>query len=460
MTYEELIYRITGNIVKHPVKLDTNAGTTYNFLESLPAHPLALEVGKNAPVVTYAEGFAKVLDMMTDDKALSAIVVEDIYDLIKMVFNDNIPFDINEIKNRELKVRLFADTLQPINSDIIYNVLFYMLTNRTTYIRTFREFRRQTDNSMHTRIPDFIRYHEITLSKYFRRNRSLLMFIKHQFNGELNSLINKISRQSRKTNVPTSNKTFAQMPLSEKPTAELCKMLYASDVITVRNGLKYKVADRNKEPYPREEILEILRTRDDVFTDEQKALIKAGWHLAIPSSMKMAAGIIPNGSYISIKTNDEIGLQWSDDINAYSHVDLDLSFNAISPTQQKYGWNGEKRGIVTYSGDMTYMKSDANGKTQSAYESFTVKDPTCVGILDVSAYSFGTASSKVSLIVNDELYPINKPTSTSMLGIIVDKKFIVNIDESINASSSNISNLTVSDGSTFNNSLLTNAYYL
>lgn len=460
-SFEELVYRITGNVVSDELSLNTEAGTTYNFWESMPHQPITFKVAKSAKKISYEDALNEILELAGSDKALSSVVVEDIVDVLDLL-TKTMPFsiDFDSIKNREIKVRLLARSEEPIDSDIVYNVLFYLITGRTLYVRTFREFRRSILDVISTKNLDaFITRNQKSLAEYYRRNRSLLLFVKNNFfenDTATRSLINKISKTSRLVNKPTKNKSFANVPFDKKPTAELLKMLYASDVITVRNGLTYTVKNRTSEPYSRKEILAILKTRDDIFTEEQLNLIENGWRLALPSSSKRAAGIVPNGSSIEIKAGDDFGLRWSDDINANSHVDLDLSFTT---PRQRYGWNSSKDGEVRYSGDMTAMQA-INSTTQSASEIFRLTSDDVIGVLDVSSFAFGSNTTKVELFIGDIILPIEKPTSTTVLGFIVGGRFYVNIDNRLNAKISSVRNNTVTDNDSFRRLFLTNTYTL
>lgn len=432
-SFAELVYRITGKVVDDSLEITTNEGTTYNFLERPAPYKLNLSVGKDAIKVSPYNAVQEVLEMTKQDKALDSVMVQDIFDFLVLVFRDDVDkLDINSINNRELKVRLLAEPFMVSNqpdSDIVYNVLFYLLTKRTLYVRTFREFRKTLSYPEWDAIETYIRVNEATLAKYYRRNRSLLLYIKKYYSSGsyMRKVINRISKKSRKVNVPTSNKVFKEEPISKKPTKELLKMLYASKVITVRNGLTYVLKDRVVK-YDKEAILEELRSRDDVFSDVQKQLQDNGWTLALPSSAKRSLGQLPNGSYKQLKVGDSIGVRWYDKSTANRYVDLDLSMITHDRFggRVKYGWNGSYDGLVKYSGDMTSMQLESsNSDTVSAYESFKLMGNVEFATLDLTAYRFGNENTKIELIVGDELIPIQQPTASLLLGVIVNNVFYV-----------------------------------
>lgn len=463
--FEALIYRITGDVVSDKITVSTEVGTTYNFIESIPHLPITFDIAKNAKHISYQDAVAKVFDIVQENKALSSVVVEDIVDVLQLIFEvaPKSIIDFDAIKNREVKIRLLIKLDKPITSDIVYNVLFFKITGRTQYIRTFREFRRSTLSRLpiESDLAHFIELNRKSLAEYYRRNRSLLLYVKNNFfanNEKMRKVINSISKASRHVNKPTSNKKFKNVPLDKKPTSELLKMLYASKTITIRNGLTYTVESRSDEPYPKAEILDVLRTRDDIFTDEQLALIDDGWDLALPSSAKRAAGIVPNGSSIEIKPGQSFGLRWYDDLSASPYVDLDLSFTTAS---RRYGWNADKTGEVTYSGDMTSMQK-INSTTQSAMETFTINDVNLMGVLDVASYNFGGNTTKVEFIIGDIALPIEKPTSATVLGYIVNNRFYINVDNHLNAKAtlSEVQSSTVTDGTSFRDIRLTDIYKL
>ena len=432
-SFAELVYRITGKVVDDSLEITTNEGTTYNFLERQAPYKLNLSVGKDAIKISPYNAVQEVLEMTKQDKALDSVTVQDIFDFLVLVFRDDVKnLDINSINNRELKVRLLAEPFMVANqpdSDIVYNVLFYLLTKRTLYVRTFREFRKVLSYPEWDAIETYIIANEVTLAKYYRRNRSLLLYIKKYYSegSYMRSVINRISKKSRKVNVPTSNKVFKEEPISKKSTKELLKMLYASKVITVRNGLTYVLKDRVVK-YDKEAILKELRNRDDVFSDVQKQLQANGWTLALPSSAKRSLGQLPNGSYKRLKVGDSIGVRWYDKSTANRYVDLDLSMVTHDRVvgRVKYGWNGSYDGLVKYSGDMTSMQLESpNSDTVSAYESFKLMGNVEFATLDLTAYRFGNESTKIELIVGDELIPIQQPTASLLLGVIVNNVFYV-----------------------------------
>lgn len=466
-SFAELVYRITGKVVDDSLEITTNEGTTYNFLERPAPYKLNLSVGKDAIKVSPYNAVQEVLEMTKQDKALDSVMVQDIFDFLVLVFRDDVDkLDINSINNRELKVRLLAEPFMISNqpdSDIVYNVLFYLLTKRTLYVRTFREFRKILSYPDWDAIETYIRANEATLAKYYRRNRSLLLYIKKYYSSGsyMRKVINRISKKSHKVNVPTSNKVFKEGPISKKPTKELLKMLYASKVITVRNGLTYVLKDRVVK-YDKEAILEELRSRDDVFSDVQKQLQDNGWTLALPSSAKRSLGQLPNGSYKKLKVGDSIGVRWYDKSTANRYVDLDLSMITHDRVvgRVKYGWNGSYDGLVEYSGDMTSMQLESsNSDTVSAYESFKLMGNVEFATLDLTAYRFGNENTKIELIVGDELIPIQQPTASLLLGVIVNNVFYVYNLGANGQEYDAVQNNSVSDIVTFDELIVDKVWY-
>lgn len=476
-SFAELVYRITGKAVDNSLEITTNAGTTYNFLEHPAPYKLNLSVGKDAVKVSPYDAVVEVLEMTKQDKALDSVMVQGIFDFLVLVFRDDVDkLDINSINNRELKVRLLAEpfmvTKQP-DSDIVYNVLFYLLTKRTLYVRTFREFRKALSEPEWYAIETYIRANEATLAKYYRRNRSLLLYIKKFYpsGNYMRKVINRISKESRKVNVPTSNKVFKDEPISAKPTKELLKMLYASNVITVRNGLTYVLEDRAVK-YDKIGILHELRKRNDVFSDVQKQLQDSGWTLALPSSAKRALGKLPNGSHKKLKVGDKIGVRWYSKDDGDNHVDLDLSMITHSKAKfrensgwvgdesEKYGWNGRHDGLVSYSGDMTSMRLESpDSDIVSAYESFTINGRVEFATLDLSSYVFGDENTKVELIVGDELIPIQQPTASLLLGFIVNNVFYVYNLGANGQEYDEVTSLSASDLETFGKLIIDKVWY-
>lgn len=432
-----LVYKILGaHLDGEYAPNSTVSGSTYNWIESPLPHSIMLEYGDNAPVISLLDALNRINELVQEDKAMSSATVQAIYELNKLLPSNSL--DYNKINNRELKVRLMAqDPKSRIDSDIVYNVLFYLVTGKTLYVRTFREFRRVNlgadgnvgDVKM---IEAFISSHVVVLAQYYRRNRSLLLYIKNQLgvSKETRSMINRISKASRMVNKPTSNKTFKDIPLTKKPTLELTKMLTASDTITIRNGRKFTVATRSKEPYDRKAIISELKTRNDLFTPEQIQLSKRGWHLSVPHGDKNGLGNIPNGSWIDIHKGDKIGVRWyrtDDTVRPGAHIDLDLSVivrnsKRMRGDRVKYGWDADVDGDVTFSGDMTHL---VNGE---ASEDFVINYDNLEAVIDLSSFSYGD-NVMVELYVGDEVVPIEKPASSTVLGLLSDNKFYINYQE-------------------------------
>lgn len=466
-SFAELVYRITGKVVDDSLEITTNEGTTYNFLERPAPYKVNISVGKDAIKVSPYNAVQEILDMTKQDKALDSVMVQDIFDFLVLVFRDDVKnIDINSINNRELKVRLLAEPFMVSNqpdSDIVYNVLFYLLTNRTLYVRTFREFRKSLSYPEWYAIETYIIANEVTLAKYYRRNRSLLLFIKKHYPSghSMRKIINRISKESRNVNVPTSNRAFKEEPIGDKPTKELLKMLYASKVITVRNGLTYVLKDRVVK-YDKEAILKELRNRDDLFSDVQKQLQDNGWKLALPSSAKRALGQLPNGSYKKLKVGDSIGVRWYDKITENRYIDLDLSMITHDRVagRVKYGWNGSYDGLVKYSGDMTSMQLESSDSdTVSAYESFKIMGNVEFATVDLSAYNIGNENTKVELIVGDELIPIQQPTASLLLGVILNNVFYVYNLGANGQEYDEVQNNSVSDLETFGELVVDKVWY-
>lgn len=432
----DLVYKITGKVLSNdnPVSEVTRtsiSGSTYNPDFKIVDNQ-ELSYGNGSKSINFTDAIEYIHNLAKQNKAINSGIISSILNLRERTadltgFTNFLP-KVSDIKNREIKLALLSRAYmwKYIDSDIVYAVLFYLLTGRTQYVKRFREFKRINLEVEHTHllIKDFINANKDTLAKYYRRNRSLLLYIKKQYSEDedLRKVINRISKDSRNVNIPSKVKPKKFVEYfgwqKEKSTEELKRMLYASNKYHIRNGRVFVDKDRNTYPYPTLDILSELSTRDDVFTEEQLELQNKGWHLAIPSSGKRGLGIIPNGSYIDLKNGDTLGIRWFD-----YNTDNDLS---ITTHKDKWGWDGRYgyREPYEYSGDMTHTIYNNESDRSEATEYFIVKDIDTPALLDVSLFRSGV-TSEVELLIGDELVPFTQPVTKSTLGYILDGKFYV-----------------------------------
>lgn len=439
-------------------------GGTYNPRDPAPS-VAEVEFDNDLSQLTLEDAIDKVAHMVQEDKAMNDAILNHIITVYSILlkwgdaYTVNKLFNLNEVKNRQFQTMayglMYRDTTgnslgKNVPASLVYPVLFYLITGRTNYVRTFREFNFVAlgqPKLSHKSFLLFLNINVFPLAEEFRRNRSLLMFMKNKYNftepmteadyQEKRSLINKISKLSRTFNVKHTTPDNTNINYEKKPTKELSRMLYAGDTITVRNGRQYVLEGRTN-PYDTNRIRKILATRDDVFTQEQLELESRNWDLAIPAGAKQGLGIIPNYSSFPIHEGENVGFIWRTEDKAHPWIDFDLSaflfdFSDKHPIA-KIGWNGMDN-IVTssadihYSGDMTHVVPNDKTGRYEASEFITINnlaEDKALGI-EISTYGADFENENVTLeaVVGDELIPMEAPQNTTTLGIIYQGRFWV-----------------------------------
>lgn len=435
-------------------------GGTYNPRDNTP-ESVGAKFDQQVLTLSAEDGINRVVEMLETDAPINDAMMGRVITLYKIIASIDVKvanetFNLDRIKNRELLTIIYALNFTTfrgeegvpthIPAELVYPVIFYIITGHTNYVRTFREFNKENLSIGFTldSFLSFLTINEMELAQEFRRNRSLMMYMKNKYPFPVQSYgtisysdvkrqINAISRLSRKVNIVHSQPDNSTIIYETKPTRELTRMLYAGDTITVRNGRQYVVEGR-ENPYDTDRIKGILSTRTDIFSDEQRELARRGWHLAYPASAKQGLGFLPNFSaFHLINNNAKVGVTWGN--KATDYVDLDLSgtlYDEQGEVLSKIGWNGDKRvaGIeeydITYSGDMAHLVPNTKtGKNEtSEFVIVNAMPKRSMLILDLTNFS-GDEDTYVNLVVGDEIIPFEQPQNTVTIGIIFAGAFWV-----------------------------------
>lgn len=319
----------------------------------------------------------------------------DVEPVVTLVRTLKIPYEINKVANRELRIALFnpeVDVLE--NGDDAVRWLCWRATKNPLLIKdkqtieAVRIFARSRENA--GLVCAFLGAHERELAQVFNRHRRLLIPLK-EAGFEARRRVNRITRLSKTLHVPVgvpASKTviaraargekvdLSQISLQDKfrflNLIEYKLLGLPTDSFAIRNGKVWTALDR---PVLGAKCLTVLRDqvlgslkKDLAPLRKQRILLDEHVDYGLPISRKQALGNLPYGTAVRVPTdrNVSVGIYWR---NEWGARDLDLS--AISADGERIGWGcyaSYGREDLTFSGDVT----DAR---KGACEFFTV-DPS------------------------------------------------------------------------------------
>jgi len=387
-------------------------------------------------------------NMLYSGIALSQETIEQVL----VILENN--FEINRIKNKEaLCIICVKNEIYPQNAEDIIRVLVYKATDKTLLIKDQETLRRVSESE--TIIPV-----ELTekLSEVFYRFKDILISFK---NNPLNKrTVNKIRKLARKNHKPFVPAFWSNVLSEQKDFSMIEKKLDELNnfkKISILNAILQHIFNDTKiKPYiirngklwvetPVESIEEsklsyLKKVFDIVYQSlihsiaKNKCEISLPEHLVVlaPNSEKNFMGEIPIYSYVELKSDAVIGINWRGEDGAN---DLDLSM--FDSKGYKIGWNrayyDEKKSFV-YSGDMTSANPEATEllyrKNESDTEGIVKVNP--YHSKENSKYKVFFAQEAISKLeknymVNPEniIYQYNDTISEEkIIGVFADNKFI------------------------------------
>lgn len=334
--------------------------------------------------------------------------------VLKNIIDDyGIAFDINAIKNNELRVLLYDDSQTFQDGDDAVRYICYKATGKSMLIKSPEVVAAVGQNPVSR---DFLRKHEDVLAKVFNRHKPILMALKSK---ATKSAINRISRFSKTLHVPLYQsvaKGYLAAALNGKPPPvhmlslrdkfkllnliEYKKQGLTTDAFVVRNGKVH--IEPNRKVWSKAEldkiagvILDGLR-RDLDKLRGKSFLLDKNVHYGLPISRKQSIGSLPFGTTVCIDGNRiSAGVYWHNDGGAR---DLDLS--TIDNNGRRTGWgmySGYARGdnAVTFSGDVTSAHDGA-----MEFMTSKVSDAGLMYGLFVNIFN-GEIGAKMQLVVGE-----------------------------------------------------------
>ena len=327
------------------------------------------------PEVPFKE--LKVLEEITEDEVKTEItklaysniaMSSDTLTYIKdIVTGLKVSLDIEQIKNRELKLRMIPMNYQFKNGQECLLWILWKWFNISMLVKNEEVF--DSIKAEPSMLPVLVKNKEILASVFFRNKDVFMQFKKCK---ELCHTVNVIRKLASKLHKPMKKSPWLmleEMNYSERMKlfndASIFKLVQMYNVLNNPTG--YYVIRNGKAFYRESMIREI---NNSLLTEIENVIISKipnvdsvalpkGIELAMPTSEKNFIGDIPLGSYVDCSDkNTMIGIYWK---NEWGARDLDLHARTISG--ESVGWNtsyynnGED---VIFSGDMTNADPEAS----------------------------------------------------------------------------------------------------
>jgi hypothetical protein len=321
--------------------------------------------------------------------------IKDTVALKEIINAYGVEYDLNQVKNNEMKMLLFRLGKDLFKSgDDAVRYMCYVATDSPLLIKS-RQVIKAIKAKRDLFTTPFFLNHEKPLAQVFHRHKNLILAAKH---GENRSIINRISRDAKDEHVPIHE------PISKRYIAEayagrvkpdvLSKMTVrdkfkflnlityksagnTTDAFVIRNGKVHlekgrKVLNVEKLDAMTYTILDSLK-EDLKHLKDKVILLDPYVDYGLPISRKQVIGQLPFGTTVSVEGGTiSAGIYWE---NSWGARDLDLS--AVDATGGRTGWgriSGYGSRDVVFSGDLTdatngameFMTSKVDFKTPYA----------------------------------------------------------------------------------------------
>ena len=307
----------------------------------------------------------------------------------KIVDHYRINFDINEVKNNELRVLLFNPDIHTYNNgDDAVRYICYIATNNALLIKSpevieaLTVYAKGQSEWGSIGLKDFLERHANVLAQVFNRHKKLILSLK---NEQTRNVINRIARMSKTKHVPIKeaiNKRFVtealkgniadwsildNMSIRDKfkflNLLEYKKEQLDQDAFVVRNG-KVHIETGRRTWQNRDIEFVALRVLGSIERDIENLkgkniLLDKHVHYGLPISRKQAIGSLPFGSQINVESKEiSSGIYWE---NEWGARDLDLS--TVDTEGNRTGWGMysgyQKDSGITFSGDIVDASNGA-----------------------------------------------------------------------------------------------------
>lgn len=365
---------------------------------------------------------AKLLAMLESGIALNNM--EDILEIAN--FCGIKEKDISEIKNKEVRIRLYQKfELIPENPIEFLRLILLetgnelLITNKKT-IENIKKAASSNVKIYHMFKVYDKQYGYNKLAEIFLRFKRLFLAFK---GGNMSPIINRISVLSKTYHKPLTPSLLNDITGLLKNHEIINKQKLNKELdnvnifrkIRLLNALRYRVIGnenilykiRNGKSYAKtisfdnvkgaEKIYEIILKsiiKDLSYLKGKKVYIPENITYALPSTAKQFTGNIPSGSCVTIPKDLIFGVYWNNVNNR--RIDLDLS--VISVKNGKIGWNARYRSDnILFSGDMT---DATNGASELFYINKDYEDIMVMFLNYYNGYEDGIVPYKI--VVGEE----------------------------------------------------------
>jgi len=374
----------------------------------------ALELPQNAPRVKITlinalnkdEIKYRVEKMIASGIALADETLENLLTIIKYL---NMKFDVDELPNKELRVRLYKimDTL-PKNPAEFLRYLIYLVDDTTLLIKSPEKIQRVRLNNNSVDYDKlfaaYINQNGIEkLAEIFHRYKPLWLAFK-PYSKFMASTINKMRKLADTYHKPLAPKLLETVTSNSKINVDELKrelekvtvfkrislanaILFRTDApesiaYMIRNG-KIFVSDYDKKfKFNYATLTTIINSIVETVRPNvkgKKIFLPDTIDYAAPVSEKKFIGGIPFGSSYTFDSKSVVvGVHWFN--LGDERVDLDLHMNSI---KRDIGWHNDfndenfidtKTERVIFSGDMTDAPADSGGATEAFFVGESLKD--------------------------------------------------------------------------------------
>jgi hypothetical protein len=367
--------------------------------------------------------------------------------LKEIIKTHNIDFDINLVKNNELRVGLFNVDKHTFDSgDDAVRYMCYATTGQLLLIKSKEMVEAMKAVEF---LVEFFQRHVLPLAQVFNRHKKLILAAK---NAKNKTVMNQISRLSKSNHIPIrehiskrfvvealSNPSYDVGVLDKISLRDKFKFLnllsykkekHRTDAFVIRNGKIHeeegrKVWELKDIDRVEKDILNSLKNDLD-FLNHENILLDPVVAYGLPISRKQTIGHLPFGTTVDVDENTiSAGMYWENEWGAH---DLDLS--TIDENGNRTGWGQysgyDRENPITFSGDIT-------NAPHGAMEFMTSKDRD-YGLF-VNIFS-GETGSKMELVIgtaNKKQWmdnPVVRESHTlnskgNIIGFIRDRKYTV-----------------------------------
>lgn len=410
---------------------------------------------------------SRVYNMLYSNIAYNICTIEHLANLIQDL---KIPFEMDKVRNKELRCKLWAFMDEvPENPIDVLRLLVFLRTEETmlikskTLIDSIKERALMVEERI-TMKKYITKYGYEPLGSIFYRYKHIWLALRHYNKSsadreaceEYVSIINKIRRVARKVHKPMKTKIMDRVfttpfgrdfmaeweqELEKTSTYKLISIYNSAltrslkhefDIYRIRNNKVY-IKECDRRPYPNtveidpewfmvylKNIIEnrISNNIKKVYKRKIKVFFKDGINVALPTSEKAYWGNVPFGTSFVTDKNIVVGIHWYDVDN--KRIDLDLRYTDI---RGDIGWNtyiGERQPNVIFTGDVVKAPVNSGGATEAFYIG---KDRKSSGIFRVYFYNhsqyMGDVKPKYRLFISSLKEDLDNPRSDTSLENII-----------------------------------------